>query len=96
MGGRSASAARVAASALIIRYSVIESCHGYGQGASESLQTSGLHWRVISICPFEHGGIVIPSLFVAQHPEQERTVRRTEASLSISINGLIWGDTHLS
>ena len=59
-------------------------------------ESSVLHWRVISICPFEHGGIVIPSLFVVQQPEQERAVRRTEASLSISINGFIWGDTHLS
>ena len=50
------------------------------------------HWRVFPVGPLEHGGIVISSLIVAQHPEQEGAVRRTEASLSIGEYRLIWSN----
>ena len=49
------------------------------------------HGRIFPICPFAHRGIVILGPVVAQHLEQENTVRRTEASLSIGERRLLRG-----
>ena len=59
---------------------------------SEVLEPHSSSWCTFLICPLAHGAVVVAGPVVAEEPQREYSVRRTDAPLSIGYDVLVRRD----